>query len=75
MAANLYRAWWAFSITVIIIFLVSLVTKPKPVAELDGLCYSATILPKEEPVLFYKNVWLWAILAVCIFAALNIIFW
>ena len=75
MAANLYRAWWAFSITVIIIFLVSLVTKPKPVAELDGLCYSATILPKEEPVPFYKNVWLWAILAVCIFAALNIIFW
>ena len=24
---------------------------------------------------FYKNVWLWAILAVCIFATLNILFW
>ena len=35
-------------------------------------CYGATVLPKEEPVPFYKNVWLWAILAVCIFAALNI---
>ena len=34
-----------------------------------------TVLPKEEPVPFYKNVWLWAILAVCIFAALNIMFW
>jgi len=75
MAENLYRAWWAFCIAAIVIFLVSLVTKPKPVAELDGLCYSCTVLPKEEPVPFYKNVWLWALLAVCIFAALNILFW
>jgi SSS family solute:Na+ symporter len=75
MAANLYRAWWAFSISVIVIFLVSVVTKPKPVAELDGLCYTATILPKEEWVPFYKRVWVWALLALCIFAALNIIFW
>ena len=37
--------------------------------------YGATPLPKEEPVPFYKNVWLWAILAVCIFATLNILFW
>ena len=75
MAENLYRAWWAFCIAAIVIFLVSLVTKPKPVAELDGLCYSCTVLPKEEPVPFYKNVWIWALLAVCIFAALNILFW
>ena len=75
MAENLYRAWWAFCIAAIVIFLVSLVTKPKTVAELDGLCYSCTVLPKEEPVPFYKNVWLWALLAVCIFAALNILFW
>ena len=75
MAENLYRAWWAFCISAIVIVLVSLVTKPKPVAELDGLCYSCTVLPKQEPVPFYKNVWLWALLAVCIFAALNILFW
>ena len=75
MAANLYRALWAFLTSVIVIFVVSLFTKPKPVAELDGLVYGATILPKEDPVPFYKNVWLWAILAVCIFATLNILFW
>jgi SSS family solute:Na+ symporter len=75
MAANLYRAWWAFSITVIVIFLVSLVTKPKSVTELNGLVYGATVLPKEEWVPFYKRVWVWALLAVCIFAALNILFW
>ena len=75
MAENLYRAWWAFCITAIVIVLVSLVTRPRPIAELDGLVYGATVLPQEEPVPFYKNVWLWALLSVCIFAALNIIFW
>jgi SSS family solute:Na+ symporter len=75
MAENVFRALWAFLFTAIIVILVSLFTKPKPVAELDGLVYGATILPKEDPVPFYKNVWLWAVLAVCIFAALNILFW
>jgi SSS family solute:Na+ symporter len=75
MAENVFRALWAFVFSAIVIIVVSLLTKPKPVAELDGLVYGATVLPKEEPVPFYKNVWLWAILAVCIFAALNILFW
>jgi SSS family solute:Na+ symporter len=75
MAENLYRALWAFLTSVIVIFVVSLFTKPRPVAELDGLVYGATILPREEPVPFYKNVWIWAVLAVIIFATLNILFW
>ena len=75
MAENVFRALWAFAFSAVVIIVVSLLTKPKPVAELDGLVYGATVLPKEEPVPFYKNVWLWAILAVCIFAALNILFW
>jgi SSS family solute:Na+ symporter len=75
MAENLYRALWAFLITVIVIFVVSLFTTPKPIAELDGLVYGATTLPKEDPVPSYRNVWVWAVLAVCIFAVLNILFW
>jgi len=75
MAANLYRALWAFIITATVIFLVSLVTRPRPVAELDGLVYGVTKLPKEDPVPFYKNEYMWAILVVIIFAALNILFW
>jgi SSS family solute:Na+ symporter len=75
MAENVFRALWAFLFTAIVVIVVSLLTKPKPVAELDGLVYGATILPREDPVPFYKNVWLWAILAVCIFATLNILFW
>ncbi|MGB7549162.1 MAG: sodium:solute symporter family protein [Terracidiphilus sp.] len=75
MAENLYRALWAFLTCVVIIFVVSLFTKPKPVAELNGLVYGATILPKEEPVPFFKNEYFWAILVVILFAALNILFW
>jgi len=75
MAENLYRALWAFLTTAIIIVLVSLVTKARPVAELDGLVYGATKLPKEPPVAFYKNEYMWAILVVLIFATLNILFW
>jgi SSS family solute:Na+ symporter len=75
MAENVYRALWAFIITVVIVVLVSLFTRPKPVGELNGLVYGATVLPTEEPVPFYKNEYMWAILAVLIFAGLNIIFW
>jgi SSS family solute:Na+ symporter len=75
MAENMYRALWSVSTSLLVTFVVSLFTQARPVAELEGLVYGATVLPKEEPVPFYKNVWLWAILAVCIFAALNILFW
>ncbi len=75
MAENVFRALWACLFTAIVIFVVSLFTKPRPVAELDGLVYGVTKLPKEDPVPFYKNEWTWAILVVIIFAALNILFW
>jgi SSS family solute:Na+ symporter len=75
MAENVFRALWAFMFTAIVIIVASLLTETKPVAELDGLVYGATVLPKEDPVPFYKSEWMWALLAVCIFAALNILFW
>ena len=75
MAENVFRALWAFLFTVIVVFVVSMFTKPRPVEELAGLVYGATPLPKEEPVPFYKNEWTWAILVVIIFVALNITFW
>ena len=55
MAENVFRALWAFVFAAIVIVVVSLLTKPRPVAELDGLVYGATVLPKEEPVPFYKQ--------------------
>jgi SSS family solute:Na+ symporter len=75
MAENVFRALWAFVFATIVLVVVSLLTKPRPVAELEGLVYGATRLPTEEPVPFYRNEYTWAILVVVIFAALNIIFW
>jgi SSS family solute:Na+ symporter len=75
MAENVFRALWAFLFAAIIVVVVSLLTKARPVAELEGLVYGATNLPKEAPVPFYKNVYLWAVVAVIIFAFLNILFW
>ncbi len=39
MAENVFRALWACLFTAIVIFVVSMVTKPRPVAELEGLVY------------------------------------
>jgi SSS family solute:Na+ symporter len=75
MAENVFRALWAFIFTAVVVVVISLVTKPRPVEELSGLVYGATKLPTEEPVPFYKNEYTWAVLVVIIFAVLNILFW
>jgi solute:Na+ symporter, SSS family len=75
MAENVFRALWAFLFTAIVIVFVSMLTRPRPVAELNGLVYGATKLPEEEPAPWYKQEWMWATAAVVIFAALNILFW
>ncbi len=75
LAQDMYRALWSVTVTVIVTLSVSLFTKPKPLAELDGLVYGATKIPKEDPVPIYKNEWLWAALAIVLFLGLNIYFW
>jgi SSS family solute:Na+ symporter len=75
MAENVFRALWAFLFSSIVILVISLVTKARPIAELDGLVYGATKLPTEEPVPWYRSEYTWALLVVVIFAGLNILFW
>jgi SSS family solute:Na+ symporter len=75
MAENVFRALWAFLFSAVIIIVVSFLTKPRPVAELDGLVYGATKLPKQEPVAWFRNEWTWAIIVGVLFVALNLLFW
>jgi SSS family solute:Na+ symporter len=75
MAENVFRALWAFCFTAIIVVIVSLLTKARPVEELNGLVYGATVLPREESVPLLKREWFWATIVVVIFAVLNILFW
>jgi SSS family solute:Na+ symporter len=75
MAENMYRALWSVIIAILVNVIVSLATKPKTLAELNGLVYGATTLPEEEPVPFYKNEYFWLVIAIIAFVALNVIFW
>jgi len=75
MAENMYRALWSCLVCVVVTVLVSLVTKPKPDADLNGLVYGATVLPKEEhATLFHKPIF-WAGAAMAVWALLQWIFW
>jgi SSS family solute:Na+ symporter len=75
MAANLYRALWSWIVCVGVTVLVSLVTKPTPIADLSGLVYGATPIPDDGA----KNIWqkpiFWACVVITVFFIVNLMFW
>jgi SSS family solute:Na+ symporter len=75
MAENLYRAIWALLICVIVTVVVSLLTRPVPVAELEGLVYSQTKQPSESDLRFYQRPIFWAAGSGVMFAILQWLFW
>ncbi len=75
MAENMYRALWSWVICVVVTVAVSMATKPKPEAELAGLVYGATDIPREEGLAFYHKPLFWAVVVFAVFAILNVIFW
>ncbi len=75
MAENMYRALWSCLTCAIVTVVVSLLTKPKPEAELKGLVYGATDIPSETYVSTFHRPWFWAVVVGTIFVVLNIIFW
>src|SRR6185503_1501223 len=75
MAENMYRALWSWIVCVVVTVVVSLVTRPKPVEELNGLVYGATEIPSEGHLPLYQRPIFWAVVVALVFAVLNIIFW
>ena len=75
MAENMYRALWSWLICVTVTVAVSMAGKPKPDAELVGLVYGATEIPRETDLAFYQKPLFWASVVMVVFVALNIIFW
>jgi len=75
MAADMYRAMWSLLVCVIVTVVVSYMTAPKPVSELDGLVYGATKIPEEHDDHWYQKPIIWASVIAVAFVALNIIFW
>jgi SSS family solute:Na+ symporter len=75
MAENLYRFIWSWLVCVIVTILVSLVTKPKPASELQGLVYGLSVLPSDEAVPFYRRPIFAAAVVAAILVWLNWVFW
>jgi SSS family solute:Na+ symporter len=74
-AQNMYRALWSCLICVVVTVGVSLVTRPKPVEELEGLVYGATTIPSEGTFAFHERPIFWAAIVAVVFFVINIYFW
>jgi len=75
LAQDMYQALWSCLVCVVVTVAVSLATTPKPAAELAGLVYGYTPIPKEENVpLLHKPIF-WAGVALVLFVILQIVFW
>src|SRR6202044_1233944 len=75
LAQDMFQALWSFLVCVIVTVVVSLATKPKPDAELNGLVYGATKLPEEHDDHWYQKPVVWASIIAVLFVGLNIVFW
>ena len=75
MAENLYRALWSLLICVLVTVVVSLLTTPKPAAELTGLVYGRTAIPSEKQYPIYQRPVFWACGVAILFALLQWMFW
>jgi SSS family solute:Na+ symporter len=75
MAANFWRAWWAWLITFVVTIVISLFTTKKPEAELIGLVKGLTAETALEPVPWFKRPVFYAVLSLIVFVLLNIYFW
>ena len=74
MAENLYRALWSWIICVTVTVVVSLMTKPVPVAELANLVYGVTPIPDDGSKGLFQKPLFWAVIVIVVFFILNLIF-
>lgn len=75
MAANFWRAWWAWLVCFGATILISLFTKKKPKEELVGLVKGLTPATLQTGIPFMKRPEFYAILSVIVLVILNIYFW
>jgi len=75
MAANFWRAWWAWLICFGVTIAVSFVTKRKPDEELVGLVKGLTKEAATDNVPWVKTSEFYAVLSLVVLIVLNIYFW
>ena len=75
MAQNFWIAINAWVVCFLVTMLVSLVTKPKTIAELHNLVYGVTDVPKEEGLRWYQKPTSLALMVIVVLVALNLLFY
>jgi SSS family solute:Na+ symporter len=75
MAEDMYQALWSWLICVGVTIVISLMTQPRPAAELKGLVYGETEIPSEGHLPFYKKPLFWSFVCLAVFIVLQWIFW
>ena len=75
MAVNFWRAWWAWLICFTATIVISLFTKRKPLAELEGLVKGLTPKTGHGHLPFTKRPEFFGALAILVLVVLNILFW
>ena len=75
MAANFWRAWWAWLICFLSTIVISLFTKKKPVEELVGLVKGLTPVAGADGLRWYRKPELIAVISLIVLILLNFYFW
>jgi len=75
MAANFWRAWWAWVICAVVTIVISLFTKKRRKEELVGLVKGLTEEKHDQHLPFVKRPEFVAIIALIVLVILNLLFW
>jgi SSS family solute:Na+ symporter len=75
MAANFWRAWWAWLVCFAVTIVISFFTKKKPREELVGLVKGLTQETVLTPVPLLKRPEFYAVISVVVLIILNVYFW
>jgi SSS family solute:Na+ symporter len=75
MAANFWRAWWAWLICFIVTITISLFTRRVPRQKLAGLVKGLTKEKPDAGVVWYRKPEFYAAVSLLIFIILNIYYW
>lgn len=75
MTRNLWQATWAWIVCFVLTLVISLFTKPKPDAELEGLVKGLTPKTEKVAVGLLRQPAFWAACSAVVLVALNVYFW
>jgi len=75
MAENMYRALWSWIVCVLVTVGVSYLTRPQPLASLNGLVYGCTVIPSEGDYPLVQRPVFWGAVALVVLVILQWIFW